>query len=266
MLDRVTSFHELGHTAGYKYSQYRSEGESNTQLALTMARSLVDGADLDTSLMLSLSTGSPKTFAPRFTLDRTAVDWMLRDNFIQSNSTMDSVEIRYQHRGHAKYVEMAKLLGGWEYMERFYREEHQRWEDEGIGAVANYWWRVGNKTGFFPELSPKHNRYDERTLRFSIIAGQDLSPLIHFWGAPPDNYPLLKELMVARGLYPSQQVHDMIMRYMSLVPYSTEDYEAFIEDLWVPSISGECTQVITGVISQLRYLLWFCHCHYLILC
>ena len=57
----------------------------------------------------------------RLTMDETTMDWMMTDNF-RNNREIDrdptmienvNYEVRYQHRGHAMYVEIADLFG-WE--------------------------------------------------------------------------------------------------------------------------------------------------------
>ena len=94
---------------------------------------------------------------------RTAVDWMIRANFREGNemsySHDENDEFRYQQKGYARYADIAKLFG-WEVLHKFWRQEHL---DDAAG-----------EKGAGDEL----NKVDSRTLRLSIAAGVDLTPLI----------------------------------------------------------------------------------------
>ena len=62
----------------------------------------------------------------RLTMDQTTIDWIMTDNFrnnrpMECDPTVESSvcqEVRYQHRGHAMYVEIAELFG-WEAIYKF---------------------------------------------------------------------------------------------------------------------------------------------------
>lgn len=150
---------------------------------------------------------------------------------------MSHLEIRYQHRGHVKYADIARLTGGVEYLNEFMLEEHERWEAEGLGEGlgngGDYWWRVSDTT-WFTELEDTSS--EARTLRLSLKAGEDLSPLLQFWGVHTDS-TLLKPMMVTRGLYPSQKQKDLLLKYKSLIPQNSSSLEASFREVWVPEIT-----------------------------
>ncbi|MFN9959464.1 MAG: hypothetical protein ACK55I_40765, partial [bacterium] len=125
------------------------------------------------------------------TRDQAALNWMVTPNFRAgnpmdiSNTTKD--EVRYQHRGYAKYVEIAALFG-WEVLDSFYRREQldfiAQTPSDGLTGV------------------------DSRILRLSRAAGTDLRPLIHFWGVQPKNPAQLESRILAEYLQPSKLICD----------------------------------------------------------
>ena len=68
---------------------------------------------------LPLDTAFKYSAFQKLTIDQTAIDWIITDNFrnnriIDCDPTMDPGvchEVRYQHRGHAIYAEIADLFG-----------------------------------------------------------------------------------------------------------------------------------------------------------
>lgn len=159
----------------------------------------IDPNGFDTAFMFSCcKMQNPYAYVPRFTIDRQAVDWMVRDNF-RNRLPMEPDETKYQHRGHAKYADIARLLGSFHFYEGFMLEEHEHWQTVKANTTSSsscYW--SNSDEPFFAEFP--HYSLESRTLRFSIKAGQDLTPLLHFWGVHHSNYPLLKDMHVARGL------------------------------------------------------------------
>jgi len=243
----IVTWHEFGHQAMHRYGFYNGgEKEALPHMSYFSARlaleegdkSLVDPTGIDTAFMFSCcKIQNPYTYAPRYTIDRQAIEWMTRDNF-RNGLPMSSEETMYQHRGHAKYADIARLTGGIGYFDEFMIEEHERWEAEGLGEGlgngGDYWWRVSDTT-WFPEFSDDRAA-EVRTLRFSIKAGEDLTPLLTFWGVHHD-YTLLKQMMTARNLFPSQEQKDLLLKYKSLIPQDSSSLEAIFREIWVPDIT-----------------------------
>ena len=92
-----------------------------------------------------------------------AIDWMVRPNFTDSGvmdySRKEWDEMNYQHRGHAKYADIARLFG-WQVISNTYLQE-------SLDIEANT-----------PAVCPMDSDADSRTFRLSLKAGFDLTPLI----------------------------------------------------------------------------------------
>ena len=116
-----TSFHELGHAR--LFTKYPGEEEAAVNLLITYVQNVKDGVDFDDAFIASF----PRT--GQYTVDRAAIHWMIKDNFMKGNP-MDQTnseynEMRYQHRGYAKYADLARLHAkGWGVWTDFWRQEH----------------------------------------------------------------------------------------------------------------------------------------------
>jgi hypothetical protein len=159
------------------------------------------GVDLDTAFGRSFGT-------PAISLDQAAIMWMVTENFRNGKpmdiSNSERNEVRYQHRGYGKYVEIV-LLFGWEVLEEFWHSVHQDYL-KGIEYPRN--------------TDPT----DNRILRLSKSAGVDLTPLIHFWGVHPDDGEGLKKEMKQNGLEPSPLIHDRLLHYQELIPMNSAQF------------------------------------------
>jgi hypothetical protein len=149
-----------------------------------------------------------------YTPDDAAIHWMITPQFRAGNqmdrSNTEHDQMRYQHRGYAKYADIVRLFG-WETFTSFYNQENL---DYNAGTY--------NSGGA-----------DGRTLRFSKAANVDLRPLIHFWGALPVNEVALKVAVVDNaGLLPSLQVRCLLERYKTILPTDNEEFNAFYEKIY----------------------------------
>ena len=163
----MTTWHELGHTNRYRYSCYGPEKESIVHVGATYARNTVYGMDMDESFKLSLPLYAQNqvAYVPNTSVDRAAVDWMLLPSF-RAGGEM-GVDTAYKHRGHAKYADLARMIG-WDYFKNFYHQEHLLYNELGREPT------VEEYCG--PNFAKRYT--DCRTLRLSIEAGQDLTPFI----------------------------------------------------------------------------------------
>lgn len=88
---------------------------------------------------------------------------MIRENFRLGNemsySQNEDDEFRYQQKGYARYADIARLFG-WDTIHDFWRQEHL----DSVSDDAS----AGDELDIV----------DSRTLRLSIAAGVDLTPLI----------------------------------------------------------------------------------------
>jgi Peptidase M60, enhancin and enhancin-like/N-terminal domain of M60-like peptidases len=190
-----TEFHELGHAE--LFGNFPGEGEAAVNVLAAAVYNKNYGLNIDTAFGKSFFN------QPHITREQAALNWMVTPNFRDgkamdiSNTTKD--EVRYQHRGWAKYVEIADLFT-WGALERFNAEENR------VADLA------------VPPASDGLSGVDSRIFRMSKEAGVDLTPLIHFWGVQPVDAVKLKAQMTAANLKPSALIYDRLVKYQSIIP------------------------------------------------
>jgi len=194
-----TIFHELGHAQ--LFTKFRGEVEAVVNLPYVAVLNKGFGVDLDTAFGRSFSK-------PYVSLDQAAIMWMVTENF-RNGKSMDISnsqrnEVRYQHRGYAKYVEVAKLFG-WKALEDF-------WHSVNLDYLKGI------------EYPRNSDPTDSRILRMSRTAGADLRPLIHFWGIHPKDNDALKKAMVKEGLNPSPLIYERLIHYKTLIPMNNAEF------------------------------------------
>ena len=59
----------------------------------------------------------------------------------------------------------------------------------------------------------------------SKAAGVDLTPLIHFWGAQPNNPVALKAAITAANLPSSNFIYDRLVLYKGLIPLTNDAFK-----------------------------------------
>lgn len=206
-------FHEMGHAQ--LFTKFPGEVEAVVNLPYVAAMSRGFGWSLDSAL--SKSMGKKTTIS----LDQAAIMWMVAPNFRDgkpmdiTNSTKN--EVRYQHRGYSKYVEIAKLFG---------------WD-----ALGDFWHSVNIDYGKGITYNRNNDEKDNRILRMSRAAGVDLRPLIHFWGTHPGKDDTLKAAIHAEDLLPSALIYDQLMRYKTLIPKDNAEFIAHA-DIVFPERDG----------------------------
>jgi hypothetical protein len=194
---KSATFHELGHASSI--TKFRGETESAVNLLYVAVLNRKFDVDLDKAFARSLDKPEGMT------LDQAAITWMITDHFRQGKP-MTASEMMYQPRGHAKYVDIAKLLG-WEALSRFWHSVQVDYT-HGISYPKN--------------ADPT----DSRILRMSKAANVDLTPLIHFWGVHPEDPDALKAQIAQAGLKPSSAIYDRLLHYRSIIPMNHGAYLA----------------------------------------
>jgi hypothetical protein len=198
--DGATIFHELGHAQ--LFTKFNGEVEAVVNLPYVAVLNKGFGVPLDQAFGRSFDQ-------PAISLDQAAIMWMVTQNFRDGKpmdiSDSERNEVRYQHRGYAKYVEIANLFG-WNTLEKFWRT-----------------YQLDYLKGIQPE-DRNADPTDGRILRLSRQAGCDLTPLIHFWGVQPDNPAELRAAIAKHGLRPSAKIYDRLVHYMTLIPMSREEF------------------------------------------
>ena len=212
-------FHEEGH--GYLFVKFPGEMESTVNLLHVAVWNRKFDYDLDYAFAASRGyQGNPHR-----TLDNTAVAWMVCFNFSPRQVPMAEAEKAYQLKGHAKFVDIAKLFG-WEALDAFWYSINVDYEN-GI-----YWSRHGSNI-------------DDLILRWCECAGVDLRPLFHFWGTHPVDAEALAAAIEAKGLPASDKIYDRLLHYKSLVPADNSAFQTFALNWWghKPKIDAYWTEV-----------------------
>ena len=205
-------FHEEGHAYGIP----GRETESTMNL---LHVPIVESFGYSLDYALAGSRGFQNN--PHKTLDNTAIAWMCSFNFAPREAPMASGEKAYQLKGHAKYVDIARLFG-WEVLNSYWYSYNEDYEN-GVSYSA-----VG----------------DDLILRLSKHAGFDLRPLLHFWGYHPSNPDALAAAIVAEGLPKSTAVYDLLIKYRSIVPADNAAFQTYAYNWWgrQPKITGYWTE------------------------
>ncbi len=202
--------HEQGHA--YFFDKFGGESESTVNLPHVAVMQNKFGRSWDEAFRSSLGyTSSYRT------IDNTAVAWMCVFNFSPREAPMATAEKAYQLKGHAKFVELARLYG-WDKLGAFWRSFL---EDIDAGI-------------------PYATDNDSLQLRLAKNIGWDTRPLFHFWGLPPVDSNALAAAFAANGLPPSPEIYDLLVHYQSLVPANNAAFRAFAQNWWgrTPSITG----------------------------
>jgi len=192
-------FHELGHA--HLFTKFRGEVEAVVNLPYVAVLNRGFGVDLDTAFGRSFSK-------PYVSLDQAAIMWMVTENFRQGNpmdiSNSPANEVRYQHRGYGKYVDIVHLFG-WKPLQDF-------WHSVNLDYLKGI------------EYARNTDPTDRRILRMSRAAGADLRPLIHFWGIHPDDNAALAKAITEEGLKPSPLIYDRLLHYKTLIPMNNAEF------------------------------------------
>ncbi len=211
-----TVFHEEGH--GYLFVKFPGEMESTVNL---LHVPVYDHFYNDLDYAFRTSRGYSNTY---MTLDTTAIEWMTVFNFSPKEEPMAEAEKAYQLKGHAKFVDIARLFG-WEGLNAFWYSINVDYEN---GII---WSKHGSDI-------------DDLILRWCESVGVDLRPLFHFWGTHPVNPGALAAAIAAENLQPSAKIYDTLVRYKSLVPADNAAFQTFALNWWghKPSINGYWTE------------------------
>ena len=209
----TVDFHELGHSLQVSMWSEHAEYESLNNLPAVAMFNIASGQDIDVAFANS-STG--KLNRQRATRALAAIDWMVTQKFRDGLRITDE-EMRYQYRGHAKYVDIAALFT-WDTLGRFFKEEHERAIVLGVNrrptfdndGFSQYYYGAMNGQGI-----------DSRILRMSKAAKVDLRPLFHFWGVQPVDNAKLAVALNKLGLLPSRKIYERIEYYKTVIPSST---------------------------------------------
>lgn len=223
-----TCYHELGHCQ--LQTMYDGETEASNNLFSAYVRNVKAGVDFDQAFSDSFRYSDENG---NWIVNNAAINWMVTVNFREGNemdkSNTEMDEMRYQHRGYAKYADIARLYG-WQVLQDFYHEEHLYYEEFGNNDSVN-------------DLSQK----DDRTLRLSISAGVDLMPLIHFWGIHPDDETALRNKIQENELPKCPKIFNLLSTYGSIIPMSNAEFIDHFDEVWPGKVGAtDCDSPLFG--------------------
>jgi len=197
----AVQFHEKGH--GFLFPTFSGEVESAVNLLYVPVLNQKFGISLDQAFRSTL--GYRNTYQ---TLDTTAIAWMSSLNFPPPNNTpMAEGQKAYQLKGHAKWVDIARLFG-WAKLRNFW-----------LMYAENPWQTSDTST-------------DSLILNLSKAVGKDVRPLLHFWGIYPVNAATLNTAINAAGLTPSTEIYNALLRYKAIAPINNAGFRSFALGWW----------------------------------
>jgi hypothetical protein len=168
-------FHEQGHA--YGFPKFGGENESNVNLLQPAMLTRGFGRTFDEAHNGSFGSGNPF-----ITINNTAIAWMCVFSFSPNEIPMQDGEKDYQHKGHAKWMDIARIYAtpsnpnaGWEKLDAY-------WRSFMLDDANNV---------------PYGNGTDDYLLRLSRAVGKDIRPLFHFWGIHPQNPSALATAIAA---------------------------------------------------------------------
>ena len=221
----VTMFHEMGHLEWHP--TLGNAVESIVHLPAVYIWNKYYDLPLDTAFKYSAFQ--------KLTMDQTTIDWIITDNFrnniaISCDPTMHpSVchEVRYQHRGHAMYIEIADLFG-WDAIYKTHKVFYDEWK---INTQKDW--------GFMGMVNGNQISDDELILAASNAKNVNMAPLFHFWGRQPSE-ELANQL---KNLPESKEIYCRLQYYKSMAPTDLSSFQTWYD----------ANYVSVGGVQQVRY-------------
>jgi autotransporter-associated beta strand protein len=211
-------FHEQGHA--YGFPKFGGESESNVNLLQPAMLYRGFGKTIDEAQNGSFGSGRPF-----ITVDTTAIAWMCVFSFSPNEIPMQDGEKDYQHKGHAKWMDIARIYAtpsnpnaGWEKLDAY-------WRSFMLDDANNVSYGKGT---------------DDYLLRLSRAVGKDIRPLFHFWGIHPQNPSALAAALAAENLLPDPAIKNKLLHYKSIIPANNAAFRTFCLNWWgrQPTVAG----------------------------
>lgn len=191
--------HEFGHAA--YINKFNGEVEALVNLFYVPVHNRMFDVPLEEAFGRSLNTNSGSAMNRK----HAAINWAITSLFRNGNP-MTATEMKYQHRGYAKYVEIAALFG---------------WD-----ALGDFWKSVAVDAENGITYSRNSDPADSRIIRMSRAANANLLPLIHMWGVHPNNASSIQSTLDSEGIKPSAAIYDRLKYYQSVIPTNTTEFKA----------------------------------------
>ncbi|WP_395065418.1 M60 family peptidase N-terminal accessory domain-containing protein [Flavobacterium sp.] len=197
--DLNITFHEMGHNAAHP--TLITEVETIVHLNAVYVYNQLYAVPLDQAF--KYSSGE------LFTLDEAAIDWIISANFRNNNSmscdpTMSlnlCDELRYQHRGYAKYIDMVNLFG-WSSVHGMNQAFYDDWSVNP----------VNQQLAVTPDTIIK---------AASDAVGVNMAPLMHFWGLIPS--PELQQELAS--MPESNLILQRLIHYKQITPNNVTEFQ-----------------------------------------
>jgi hypothetical protein len=201
VLGSPVEYHELGHCQ--LFSKFPGHEESTVNLPYVYVAHEKFGVPLVDAFTNSMQLG----YLENIDVDQAALTWFVTENF-RNGKPMDLTdteynEVRYQHRGYGRCVEIGELFG-WDKLVDFYYQEQ-------LDYIS-------------PPPSDGLEYTDSRIFRLSKAIGYDITPLIHCWGVHPENPGELHAAMAAEGLQVSPAFYDRLVHYKDIIPANNAEF------------------------------------------
>jgi hypothetical protein len=208
--------HEMGHNQLHPTMGYGGQLDQCHFLEAEVVVHMLATSVYSNIYGLSLDEAFRQSAYQELGFDQAAFDWIITDTF-RNNIRMylddaapleETEQLRYQHRGHAKYAEIARLFG---------------WE--GLSAVnAKFYIADQEQVSNVCEWRPFVVGRDDYIRAASEALGVNMTPLFHFWGINPS-----PELAQEMQKYPvSKKIYQQLLYYReNVAPKTFADYKIY---------------------------------------
>ena len=214
-----TFLHESGHNQLHPTMSYGTrDGECLGFEAETVVHNLAVGVYSEV-YGLPLDDAFRQSAYQFLSLDQAAFDWIITENFRANQPMYEepgaplefSEQLRYQHRGHAKYTDIVRLFG----LDGL-ADVHAEFYDAGSEQVAT------SECSSFKMVVDR----DDYIRAASQALNTNMTPLFHFWGINPSTQ-LADELQS----YPaSEAIYDLLVHYRNEVaPKTLDDFLVYAD-------------------------------------
>ncbi|MDB4419177.1 M60 family metallopeptidase [bacterium] len=195
-------FHEFGHASSI--NKFNGETESIVNLFAVPVLNRMFNVPLEQAFGKSLNYD----VNGRMNRKDAAINWAVHEKF-RTGQPMTGNEMKYQHRGYGKYVEIVALFG-WDALQAFW------------SSVADDAELATNPITYSKNSDPA----DSRIVRMSNAANANLLPLIHFWGVHPGDTAEIQEKLDYQGIKASPAIYDRLKFYQSVIPMNASQFSA----------------------------------------
>jgi hypothetical protein len=201
VLGSPVEYHELSHCQ--LFSKFPGHEESTVNLPYVYVAHVKFGVPLVDAFTNSMQLG----YLENIDVDQAALTWFVTVNFRSGNpmnlTDTEMNEVRYQHRGYGRCVEIGELFG-WDKLINFYYQEQ-------LDYIS-------------PPPSDGLTTIDSRIFRLSKAVGYDMTPLIHCWGVHPEEPGNLQQAMIDEGIPKSSAFGARLLHYKDIIPADNAEF------------------------------------------